>query len=420
MKEQQRTLYFYKSHRHIMSPLLPTYRRNRVPILSLSSFLISLLVASSCIPRAEGYSLLGRITPDAVAFGFDLGQSYGTSVARFENGTTIPLAKIRGSAAYTALMENLISKPTTPHWLSYRGTVGRWLSLFRSLMKILGLAPSYKCAVLSEMVAALKTASEAALQIQIQVEAVAVTAPWMAALDNQLPTDSVINDALLLADLEPWTLWADGEIYLGEVNTILVSEDRSVCKNVWCTGHWMEVEGDIAVVGLVFFISFTNHSLYTSFQRTGCYFNNPLDHSLTSIDPRYGLDKVSQATSPKQYWSELKTHLLSLVKQHKTRGRTYDCQSLFTVLVAGEAANTPEFLDVVHDVVQAILRESWTAEREENGKTGHVELIIPDDLTYGAARGAAFWLQTRMNRTYCAVEGILDQYDIIGDTHVEL
>jgi hypothetical protein len=90
------------------------------------------------------------------------------------------------------------------------------------------------------------------------------------------------------------------------------------------------------------------------------------------------------------------------------------------VLVAGEAANTPEFLDVVHDVVQAILRESWTAEREENGKTDHVELIIPDDLTYGAARGAAFWLRTRMNRTYCAVEGILDQYDIIGDTHVEL
>jgi hypothetical protein len=37
-----------------------------VPILSLSSFLISLLVASSCIPRVEGYSLLGRITPDAV------------------------------------------------------------------------------------------------------------------------------------------------------------------------------------------------------------------------------------------------------------------------------------------------------------------------------------------------------------------
>ncbi|OBT78670.1 hypothetical protein VF21_02251 [Pseudogymnoascus sp. 05NY08] len=328
-----------------MSPLLPTYRRNRVPILSLSSFLISLLVASSCIPRAEGYSSLGRFAPDAVAFGFDLGQSYGchldyltninypcvsTSVARFENGTTVPLAKIRGSAAYTALMENLISKPTTPHWLSYRGTVGRWLSLFRSLTKILGLAPSYKCAVLSEMVAALKTASEAALQIQIQVEAVAVTAPWMAALDNQLPTDSVINDALLLADLEPWTLRADGEIYLGEVNTILVSEDRSVCKNVWCTGHWMEVEGDIAVVGLVFFISFTNHSLYTSFQRTGCYFNNPLDHNLASIDPRYGLDK---------------------------------------------------FLDVVHDVVQAILRESRTAEREENGKTGHVELIIPDDLT---------------------------------------
>ncbi|OAF60708.1 hypothetical protein VC83_03351 [Pseudogymnoascus destructans] len=83
-----------------------------------------------------------------------------------------------------------------------------------------------------------------------------------------------------------------------------------------------------------------------------------------------------------------------------------------------------QFLDVVHDVVRAIpalcASESRTAEWKENGKADHVELVIPDDRTYGASKGAAFWLRTRMDRTYCAEEGISDQYDMIGDTHVEL
>ncbi|ELR07048.1 hypothetical protein GMDG_08226 [Pseudogymnoascus destructans 20631-21] len=149
-----------------------------------------------------------------------------------------------------------------------------------------------------------------------------------------------------------------------------------------------------------------------------------MDNHLASIDPRYGLDKESQVTSPAQFWSELKALLLSLVKQHMTRDRGSHCQLLFTVLVAGEAADTPEFLDVVHDVVRAIpalcASESRTAEWKENGKADHVELVIPDDRTYGASKGAAFWLRTRMDRTYCAEEGISDQYDMIGDTHVEL
>jgi len=92
------------------------------------------------------------------------------------------------------------------------------------------------------------------------------------------------------------------------------------------------------------------------------------------------------------------------------------------VLVAGEAADTPEFLDVVHDVVRAIpglcASESRTTEWKENGKAGHVELVIPDERTYGAAKGAAIWLRTRMDRTYCAEEGILNQYDMIRDAHV--
>lgn len=63
------------------------------------------------------------------------------------------------------------------------------------------------------------------------------------------------------------------------------------------------------------------------------------------------------------------------------------------MLVAGEAADTAEFLDVVHGVVRAIpglcAVKSRTEEWKENGKAGQVEFVIPDDLTYGAAKGAA-------------------------------
>lgn len=108
----------------------------------------------------------------------------------------------------------------------------------------------------------------------------------------------------------------------------------------------------------------------------------------------------------------MRAHLLSLVKQHATRGLEYS-QLPFTVLVAGEAADTPEFLDAVYDVVEAIPELC-------SSKVGPVELVIPADRTYGAAKGAAFWRRTKLDKKYCADIGFLDQYDMIKDTHEEL
>lgn len=72
------------------------------------------------------------------------------------------------------------------------------------------------------------------------MEVVAVAAPWVAAWDSQAPADSVINDALWLADLEPVNLSAISESYLGEINTMLVCEERGLCKNtrVQVTRYW--------------------------------------------------------------------------------------------------------------------------------------------------------------------------------------
>ncbi|KFY37259.1 hypothetical protein V494_04840 [Pseudogymnoascus sp. VKM F-4513 (FW-928)] len=280
-----------------------------------------------------------------------------TSAARFENGTTIPLTKVRGSAEYTALMEQIIRRQT-PDWLSVGG---HWLSPFRALKRCLGLIPShsYESTVLAEMISALKAASE--ITLQTQIEAVMVTAPWMLAWVSQIPDrhpDWVVNNALTLAGLEPWP-----------------------------TDHWF------------------NEEFY--------------------LDTRYGLGMESQTTSSAQFWSELKENLLSLVKQHATRDEKYICLNPFTVLVAGEAANTREFLDVMHDIVRAIpglcASKSKTPEWAKNGKIDQVEFIIPNDLTYGAAKGAAIWLRRRMDWTYCAELGIVDQYDMMRDSHaVEL
>lgn len=79
--------------------------------------------------------------------------------------------------------------------------------------------------------------------------------------------------------------------------------------------------------------------------------------------------------------------------------------------MTGEAADTPEFLNAVRDVA---------TDYQEGG----AELIILGDPTYGPAKGAAFWLWTKMSPTYCkeinAEQGIVDQYDMTKQTHLEL
>jgi len=172
-----------------------------------------------------------------------------TSVARFENGTIITLAKIPGTASYVDLMEHLVAQPAMPYWLSHFGTVGRWLELFRSLRRSLGrLATPRDSRILADMIVALKAASETALQTQhgtqYQVKAVAVTAPWIAAWDGRMPYDSVIKDALELAGLKLWGYpWEDTQHYLGEIGAGLASEELWTCKLNWCAPHWIELEG---------------------------------------------------------------------------------------------------------------------------------------------------------------------------------
>ena len=143
--------------------------------------------------------------------------------------------------------------------------------------------------------------------------------------------------------------------------------------------------------------SFTNHSLYTSFQPAQCVFFNAWESSLGSIDTDYGLDNLDKAATPALFWDALRNRLLARVAEF-TKQKDY-AYAAVTVLTTGEAADHSGFLDVVRDVVKEIPRV-----RSEHGATRkQAELVVSADPAYTAARGAAFWLRTRMDWSYCAI-----------------
>ena len=88
--------------------------------------------------------------------------------------------------------------------------------------------------------------------------------------------------------------------------------------------------------------SYTNQSLHTSFQIARCFYFDSWDNHLSTIDPEYGLDKLKESEQPKDFQGSLRKRLLDRVTEHaKTHPGLSDLN--FIVLVAGEAADTPEF-----------------------------------------------------------------------------
>ncbi len=158
--------------------------------------------------------------------------------------------------------------------------------------------------------------------------------------------------------------------------------------------------------------SLTNHSLYTSFQPAQCFFYSAWATRLASIDTKYGLDRLREAAAPALFWDALRNYLLARVAEFTKQREGYGYpHAALEVYSAGEGADHPGFLDVIRDAAMEIRRV-----RVEHGATGkyEAEVVTSDDPTYAAARGAAFWLRTRMDWSrmdwsYC--EGVEDYED---------
>ena len=117
------------------------------------------------------------------------------------------------------------------------GTLTMWRDrptrmVWNMLRRLLGLPPTDQFVVLGGLVAALKAESEAALGSPISI--VSVSAPWVTDWEEDIPADSVVNDALAAAGLAPWTFETSWPIYLGEVNAVLAANGLQHCRLQWC------------------------------------------------------------------------------------------------------------------------------------------------------------------------------------------
>jgi hypothetical protein len=114
------------------------------------------------------------------------------------------------------------------------------------------MPPGRNAAVLVRMAAALKAESEAALGGRA-IDSAAVTAPWMAAWDGQVPSNSVINDVLVLVGIEPVSWEGSHPIYLGDTNSLLAANKRRLCLDRWC-GVESSPSGQGAVAFLIRYV----------------------------------------------------------------------------------------------------------------------------------------------------------------------
>lgn len=80
------------------------------------------------------------------------------------------------------------------------------------------------------------------------------------------------------------------------------------------------------------------------------------------------------------------------------------------MLVSGEVATETQFANVLQDVVKSIpdiriasIIDQTDGIRWKESAEGlsQVELVVVEDSTFAAARGAAFWMWMRLDGSYC-------------------
>jgi hypothetical protein len=175
--------------------------------------------------------------------------------------------------------------------------------------------------------------------------------------------------------------------------------------------------------------SFTNQSLHTSFQGPRCFFFDSWDNDLGTIDPRYGLDRLMHMESERRqdFWASVHDHLVAQATRYLER-HPPDSHRLFLALVAGEASDTPEFMTTLQEVIESILRLPVVGaqSQDEGVDIPRMELLVADDPTFAAARGAAFWMRMQVDQSYCEdfFAAHLGEYvlqsDLLDGSHVEL
>ncbi|KAL6691071.1 hypothetical protein J3F84DRAFT_403834 [Trichoderma pleuroticola] len=317
-----------------------------------------------CLLATLPFTLTSGVDPRP-AIRFDLGQSYGTAVAHLPNGTIVKLAKIEGSPRYRAFMQGELEKGNYLIQFEER-TISSllWQEILILLNRYTGLGPTYGGTILAEMLTSLRIASEAILGAPLPATVV-FTAPYVRAWEQEETLlDGLLQRARIFAGLRPIPIENMDPVYLGETNTVLAANGRRICSNLRCFSPGISDE--------------------------------PL---LPDEDEALMSNQIQEhASDEESFWRKLEDYLVSQTEEYVTRGDFYlrDC----IVLVAGEAADNPKFMDAVRQAITRI--QNHPVHRYKGAMTGpKVELLVSQDLTYAAAAGVALWRRSMIDSSYC-------------------
>ncbi|KAK4060358.1 hypothetical protein Trihar35433_10222 [Trichoderma harzianum] len=338
------------------------------------------LTTAFCLLAILPFTLARGVDPRP-AIGFDLGQSYGTAVAHLPNGTIVKLAKIEGSPRYRAFMQSELEKQKDYlYWYEERTRSSLlWEEMLILLNRYTGLGPTYGGTILAEMLRSLRIASEATLGAPLPATVV-FTAPYVRAWQHEEALlDGLLQRARILAGLKPVTIENMDPVYLGETNTVLAANGRRICPKLRCFGPSIFDEPPWA------------------------YETEPLR-----------TDQVQEhASDEESFWRKLEDYLVSQAEEYVTSGDFSGDFSLgkhSIVLVAGEAADNPKFMDAVRQAITRIQNDP--IHRYKEAMTGpKVELLVSQDLTYAAAAGVALWRRSMIDSSYCENVASMDKKD---------
>ncbi|KAL7940717.1 hypothetical protein V8C42DRAFT_336777 [Trichoderma barbatum] len=273
-----------------------------------------------------------------------------------------------------------------------------WKEISGLLNQYTGLGPACGVTTLAEMLSSLRIASEAILGAPLPATVV-FTAPWMHAWSyEETLTDGLVEKARILAGLRPVMVENMDSNYLSETNTVLAANGRQICPDLRCNGPEFSDEPP-STNEVVYFLSFTNHSLYTSFQLATCFFLSSTTNRLGTINPEFGLNQQEHTSDEKTFWYNLQDYLVSQAREYVISG-DYSLRQHCIVLIAGEAADNPKFLDTVRQAITRIQNDP--IHRSQEAGTGpKIELLVSQELTFAAATGAALWRRTMIDSSYC-------------------
>ncbi|KAH8657490.1 hypothetical protein BGZ60DRAFT_416034 [Tricladium varicosporioides] len=353
---------------------------------------VALLTGVTATPR-DPFPFCSECLPaavyDAPGIGFDLTHSYGTSAAHLVNGSVLDLSRVIASPDYTNFLSRLVDTPRPPA-LTF---LEKWR---RSLNKRLGRPATPEVGVLAGVLLSLRDETVAALSPSLgpsfRLDYVAVTGPPLSGLRRE-----DLSDALEYASLRSWLdppqpgQGLQAGMYpeaLGEAHVAVAADGNGLCVNYrdlfMCWDEEERMPSNIVLIA-----SFTRRALYVAAGVVRAplhWVQPPLVHT---TDLKAGLESMAAYGTPSEFWAHIRGGLRNVAQQ----ALASTDRGLTKVLLLGENATNPDFLDALRESVADLI------DSQKSRGTVIRESVLADPVFVGA-RGAAQYARWRQEAPF--------------------